>query len=333
MSDFRRLTLVKTLHLYYHNYNLDQKKMKLLCLLTLILLVTHCLSLPINKRSQTKLDVDRDEADAASDSPDTNSEGSCETSISPTESADTSNNDTATESVSTATPLPSTPASSRTPANTTAVSTSNISSTTTTIPTVEPSSHPPTEANINLDLETVAMDTSESARYVWQAAIGFARYILTEFLAGQRPRPRASCFLTEREPTDRRTHHDIDYVQRFIEDYNSLEGYYSYTEQVESTANSTTDMNVQYNIQFTDLKDSLTELKENMASLFSVLDRCGLTDTPSTELQPDLPEFCSDTSYEQQYRVYLRCDVLARLYIPSDINGLQESIKNCATTN
>ena len=310
--------------------------MKLQCLLTLILLTAPCLSLPINKRSQTKLDMNREEGSEASVSPDTSStgEGSSETSISPTESGTPSrgSDDNATELVSTCTPPPTPPASSPTPENTTAASASNSSSATTALPTVEPTSSSPTEANFSLDFEAVAMDTTESAGHVWQAARDYTRYILTEFLAGHRPRPRPPCFLIEREPTDRRTHHGIDYVQRFIEDYNSLKGYYSYTEQVETTVNDTSG----YSIRFTDLKNSLTPLKENMASLFSILNRCTeqeLRDDLGTELQPDLPEFCYDTGYEQQYRVFLRCDVLARLYIPSDITGLLESVKNCTATN
>ena len=126
-------------------------------------------------------------------------------------------------------------------------------------------------------------------------------------------------------------------MQRFVEDYNSLKGFYSYTERVETTVNETTVNDTSgHSIRFTDLKNSLTPLKENMASLFSILNRCTeqeLRDDPGTELQHDLPEFCYDTGYEQQYRVFLRCDVLARLYIPSDITGLLESVKNCAATN
>jgi hypothetical protein len=305
--------------------------MKLQYLPVLILLTAQCFSLPITKRSET---INREESSDASVSPDTSSAGSGEVSLSPTEPANLDmqgSDDNDTELVSACTPLPTPSASSPTPENTTAASASNISSTTSALPTVEPTSHSPTGANVSLDFEAVAMDVTESAAHTWQAARDYTRNILTDFLDGDRPRPRPSCFLIERESTDRRTQHSIDYVQRFIEDYNSLQGYYSYTEQVETTVNETST----HSIRFTDLKNSLTQLRENMASLFSILNRCTeeeLRDDSGMELQLRLPDFCTDTSYEQQYRVYLRCDVFARVYIPSDITGLLESIKNCGAT-
>ena len=297
--------------------------MKLLSLLALTLLMSQCLSLPVT-RSLPEMETSRDrirkrdagnELSASSDASTQNEE----------RSSDAISRDLqATPEGTTSTPAPA----------------SNTSNTSTTPATNEPtnsnSTDPTTTANTcpplvpvqpHVDLKTATANTKLSALHTSQAARNLRQHLL---LNGSEPDPQPPCFLIERQVNDQRTHPRIDYEQRFKEDYNSVKGYCSYVMLVERAIieNTTSEVDAQYSIRFTDLTTSLTQLKDDMLLVLQIIspEVYGEEESSAITMQPDLQDYCYDTNYDQQIRSYHRLSILSG-YIKMDIIGLLDTVK------
>ena len=275
--------------------------MKLLSLLALTLLVSQCFSHPINTTS-LQMEASRDKIHKR----DTGNQESNELSS----DASTEHSDKISRA------LQPTPENS-----TTATSTPNPN---------EPQSNDstPTASDVvtcppPVQLGTALSDTNTSAHHTSQAAWNLRQYIKYYILDGQEPGPQPPCFLIERQVSDGRTHPRINYKQRFVEDFNSVKGFYSYIMLVQRSLmqNMTSDG---YRIHFTDLITTLVQLKNNMSLVLQSINPEEYGEEEGSALQ----DYCYDTGYEQQLRRYSHLSALSgSAYIQMDIKGLLDTVK------
>ena len=131
---------------------------------------------------------------------------------------------------------------------------------------------------------------------------------------------------------DPHTHPRVNYEDRFKEDYNSIKGYCSYVMLVERDIieNATSEVDAQYSIRFTDLNTTLTQLKGDMSLILRIISpeehEEEKEESSAVVMQPDFPDYCYDTSYEQQIRIYSRLSIMTG-YITMDITGLLDTVK------
>ena len=175
-------------------------------------------------------------------------------------------------------------------------------------------------------LQEKARATKESAAETAQAAQSLINYFIN---TGVEPSSNPPCFSGESQYNQP----GVDYLQKLLEDYHSLNGYGTYLHLVDQSTNYSLNVSgANYWIRFVDLENTFNHLRTDLKTLIKIV----LGREPALDREEDgsgggqqrvLEEYCYDTSYSRQYRTYASLGILVwfDIYL-QDVDGLLEIV-------